>query len=422
MRNRCGPQNLSDLIETGPPGIFVYGTSPRKSETVLSILQRKEFKYCYFDGLSIKEKSFFQQISKANESSGNCLYVVVDEADHLLRLTAGFIPTLFRISKICCIFLTTGYWQHLHEITGGHFMIPICLPDSLSSIKEKFLQMDLAKELENYFHPNVIQILVDDLIAYCQDTTTSGNEIMHAFSCLSLYLVKLGQAFRDNHHTSIQLASPQWTSIRALIAGVIEQITQHLHQHTFTFDDLEPLLPSPFGFFSSSFSSSSSSSSIPIASFSSARQGKRKSEETLYNDLPLTAKYLLLASFLATINPPKEDIYLFFAKRRKRQIKKKKRIAPIINPSALKRDKGFPIERMISIYHALRRNQNQEYATEHFHINSLIPSNLLEHPYHSRKIDPFENIRLKCSLSMDDACVIARSIGLDISGFIHIDS
>lgn len=69
-------------------------------------------------------------------------------------------------------------------------------------------------------------------------------------------------------------------------------------------------------------------------------------------DLSVVSKFLLLAAYLATHNPPKYDLRYFSTERTRKPHKKRRKTAPVRHP--------FSVERLLAIFEALRdahRNQ-----------------------------------------------------------------
>jgi len=202
------------------------------------------------------------------------------------------------------------------------------------------------------------------------------------------------------------------------------QVFKHLYQHDFTCDDLR---------------TSVSQDSLPLDAhptvvLSSGHPSELKRESShveAFSDLPLSAKYILIASFLASYNPPKTDRRVFSTTSRRRRVTKAKGSEEKISP-LLQGPSAFPLERMLAIYdHIYEDEEDQSLAKmekSNFtsgagqgpplsHISSLVGLKLLERVI--RKTDPFEDVKLKCVMSYDEISDLAKSIKFDIGQYLY---
>ncbi|KAG0016340.1 Origin recognition complex subunit 5 [Entomortierella chlamydospora] len=168
---------------------------------------------------------------------------------------------------------------------------------------------------------------------------------------------------------------------------------------------------------------------------SEAFQSATGSERALMNavdiqntfDLPYFTKFILIASFLASYNPPKLDMR-YFAKvsnqggkmTRRAKISAAKKHGHDQLGSKLRQQllgpKIFPIERMLAIFYSILDEEVEENVNVHTQIASLVSLRLLQRV---TPMDKLDSIKCKCNVSYDMIKALAKSTKFDIDKYLY---
>ena len=139
-------------------------------------------------------------------------------------------------------------------------------------------------------------------------------------------------------------------------------------------------------------------------------------------DLPFFSKYLLLASFLASYNPPKLDVRYFANVRGKRGkmgkmgrggVTKRAAISPL-----LLGPKPFPVDRMLAIFYSIMAEDVQPVADLYIQIQSLVSLKLLT-PMSKMNADNLHTLRFKCHVSFDVVTALAKHLDFPFLRYLH---
>ncbi|KAF9355582.1 Origin recognition complex subunit 5 [Mortierella sp. AD094] len=168
---------------------------------------------------------------------------------------------------------------------------------------------------------------------------------------------------------------------------------------------------------------------------SGAFQSAASSERALMNavdiqntfDLPYFTKFILIASFLASYNPPKLDMR-YFAKvsnqggkmTRRAKVSAAKKHGHDQLGSKLRQQllgpKIFPIERMLAIFYSILDEEVEENVNVHTQIASLVSLRLLQRV---TPMDKLDSIKCKCNVSYDMIKALAKSTKFDIDKYLY---
>ena len=141
--------------------------------------------------------------------------------------------------------------------------------------------------------------------------------------------------------------------------------------------------------------------------------------------LPKTARCLLVAVYLASQNPPSQDLRHFTKTRTRKRRRKNTRHVPRENDDVDERDyRSFTIERLFAIYRAIcHGGDDDDGSGEKNGITMGVMSavgDLVRIGYVEKEGSVFEG-RYRCDRGMSalDAGKIARSVGIELEGFLH---
>ena len=169
-----------------------------------------------------------------------------------------------------------------------------------------------------------------------------------------------------------------------------------------------------------------------IKEWENQKQGKESTQNSsqLALELPVRLKWLLVAAYIASNNPPNHD-GRYFGDNSKRKGKRS------VNSKIRRRftmPSTFVVERMIAIYFAIYEQQTvgmgnmgnvgdekhgrtPTYDTELFtQIQTLISLSLLTS---SSKKGAIESVKLRCNISYDFIKTVAKSLDFDLNKYLQ---
>ncbi|XP_049880028.1 origin recognition complex subunit 5 [Pectinophora gossypiella] len=135
-------------------------------------------------------------------------------------------------------------------------------------------------------------------------------------------------------------------------------------------------------------------------------------------ELPYYAKYLLIASYLASYNPPKEDKRLFMknhGKQRKRmqQVRAKAKINEKLNTQL--GPKVFTLDRLLAIFYAILEEKIGLTSNLLAQIATLVELKLIAG---TKEID-LDTAKYKCIVGYDFISAISQTVGFNIRKYLY---
>ncbi|XP_045761887.1 origin recognition complex subunit 5-like [Maniola jurtina] len=135
-------------------------------------------------------------------------------------------------------------------------------------------------------------------------------------------------------------------------------------------------------------------------------------------ELPFYSKFLLIAAYLASYNPPKEDKRLFMknhGKQRKRmqQVKAKAKITEKLNTQL--GPKVFTLDRLLAIFYAILEEKTGLTSNLLSQIATLVELKLLAG---SKEID-LDTPKYKCIVGYDFISAVAQTVGFNVRKYLY---
>ncbi|XP_053618529.1 origin recognition complex subunit 5 [Plodia interpunctella] len=135
-------------------------------------------------------------------------------------------------------------------------------------------------------------------------------------------------------------------------------------------------------------------------------------------ELPYYAKFLLIAAYLASYNPPKEDKRLFMknhGKQRKRQqqVKAKAKISEKLNTQL--GPKVFTLDRLLAIFYAILEEKLGLTSNLLAQIATLVELKLIAG---SKEID-LDVSKYKCIVGYDFITAVAQTVGFNVRKYLY---
>ena len=309
------------------------------------------------------------------------IVVVFDKCDKLRDIDVDLLPTFSKLRElsnvnICVIFITDIVWEK--------FRVKIGIPEPFKIHFSQYTKNELIEILfssrpggyEETFYKNYLNLYLSVFFRFCRDL----NELRYMAKVnFSKYIepIKTDQSKEDD-------TALLWRNISATFKANLEVIYLRVSSENFTKDnqlskDIESTMRLALSF-----------------------------------ELPYYAKYMLIASYLASYNPAKEDKYIFIKQKFK---KKKKRVnaRKKIMLNAFCGPYNFPVSRMIAIFCAILNEKVDINANLLSQIPSMCQLGLLSIVGNYNLNEP----KLKCCVTYDFIIVIAKTVGFNIQNYLY---
>jgi len=293
------------------------------------------------------------------------------EHDDILRM----LISLQDISscQICTILISTLPPGHFMPNILDHSIIPIFFPQ--------------------YTMDELNLIIVEHIVPRCKSSISSASYEFFVKMIVSMFYY----ICRDLRKL-LRLAVSHWDSFQMLIESSEEVNLTRLWKK------LEPQMKAQFFQLNSSVTTISSSSS-------------KENNEYHTLEMPSNAKYLLIASYLATHNPPSSDKRFFVKSKISKAKKSRLTVKTDIKPTM----RSFELNRLHAIFgsiqaycddKAMNKNRNISFMTL---ITSLCQNKLIQHLGE----DSFGNQKYKCLLDYDIVLDISRSVNFELNNYLY---
>ncbi|KAG2173143.1 hypothetical protein INT43_004516 [Umbelopsis isabellina] len=341
-------------------------------------------------------------------------YLVLDRAERLRDVASTILPVLLRLSEvshrnICVILLSTIVYEKFRTKAGAFEPLMIRFPeyskeDTLEILRRDFSAngMDIevkGKEsvhLGDDFFRSFSEVIYSIFFHNCKDL----NELRHLVALLfPLFINPIRDGRAKPHETSklFKLSQPYFAEatdklyLREISSSEWAKRTSEMAQGDIALD---------------------TDASVVTAIRTNSRGDF---------DLPYYTKFLLIASYLASYNPPRFDVR-YFAKVGEEKRKRKRGIQkPVHDKSGGKMrqqllgPKAFPVERMLAIFYSIIDEQLDDGIDIPVQITSLTTLRLL---IHTTKMDKLDGAKYKCNVSFDFIRGVARSVRFEIDKYL----
>ncbi|KAF9093876.1 Origin recognition complex subunit 5 [Mortierella sp. AD031] len=335
-------------------------------------------------------------------------YLVLDRAERLRDTAPTLIPVLMRLQEltgrnICVILITTIVWEKFRSKTGGYEPIILNFPQYTKAETVAILRKDLPVGEDLDLFMRFVDLVYDVFQRNCKDL----NEIRHLVALLfPLYTRPVKEGKRLKLHRHIQTYF-----VEAMDKLYLREISStEWSDRTLT----------------------AASGSLTNSGHVSGAPGTDRALTTALDvqntfDLPYYTKFILIASFLASYNPPRLDMRYFakvsnqggkMTKRSKVAAAKKhghdnmgsKLRQQLLGP------KPFPIERMLAIFYSILDEEVEENVNVHTQIASLVSLRLLQRV---TPMDKLDSIKCKCNVSYEMIKALAKSTKFEIDKYLY---
>lgn len=307
------------------------------------------------------------------------IVIVLDKCDKLRNCAISLLPAFSRLKElsgvnVCVIFISDIVWEKFRVKIGIYEPIKIHFSQYTRNEFTEILLKYLPLGYEDTFYKNYLNLYLSVFFRFCRDL----NELRYMAKVnFSKYIepVKVDQSNGDN----ITLL---WRHISPIFKENLEVIYLRVSSDNLTKQD------------------------------QISKEIESTTRLALSFELPYYAKYMLIASYLASYIPAKEDKYLFM----KQKVRKRKKV-PSKKKAFMNAQCGpynFHVSRMIAIFCAILAENVDINANLLAQIPSMCQLGLLSVVGNYNLNEP----KFKCCVSYDFILVIAKTVGFNIQNYL----
>ncbi|XP_054007803.1 origin recognition complex subunit 5 [Hylaeus anthracinus] len=324
---------------------------------------------------------FIISLKEVSLKDSRPIVIVFDKCEKLRDNNAHLLPAFSRLKElsdvnVCVIFIGGIVWEKFRVKVGMYEPIKVHFPQY---VRNEFAEILLSCKSCNYedtFYKNYLNLFLSVFFRFCRDL----NELNYM---AKLNFSKYVQPIETDGIKEVDTAI-LWRNISAVFKANLEVIYLRVSCEDFARNN--------------QFSNEIESTTKLALSF----------------ELPYYAKYILIASYLASYNPAKEDKHLFA----KQKMKKKRKAISKKNVTKLSIQNGpsnFPVSRMLAIFCAILDEKVDINASLLAQIPSMCQLGLLTTVGNYNLDEP----KLKCCVSYDFILVIAKTVGFGIQNYMY---
>lgn len=451
----CREEQLNDLFnllgegdECLPCSIFITGSmATGKTLCVNSVLRSLNHKFvvidcieCYtpkimfesiLSGLEdeeivVKCETLMDLINGLNRLQETLLgyqpvIIVFDRAERLRSMDHNIMSAFLRVQElcnlnVCTIFITHLVYDNFYFKMGVREPIKLYFPnynkEELFKIiflhQKQFINHllvtyevdeEIREELEKpELFANFLNAFLSVFYRPCRDLI----ELQH-MACVNF--IKYCEPIIKNEINASDLAK-LWRHISPILKSSLELLYLRI-------SNSKPTKPSPG-------KENSDADIIPAHNFENTLKEELTSTKTFAQsfELPYYAKFLLIAAYLASYNPPKEDKRLFMknhGKQRKRlqQVRAKAKITEKLNTQL--GPKVFTLDRLLAIFYAILEEKIGLTSNLLAQIATLVELKLIAG---SKEID-LDTAKYKCIVGYDFISAIAQTVGFNVRKYLY---
>lgn len=451
----CREEQLNDLFnllgdgdECLPCSIFISGSmATGKSLCVDSVLRCLNSKHvvidcieCYTpkimfesilsgmedEEIDVKCETIMDLINSLNRMQETQIgyepvIIVFDRAERLRSMDHNIMSAFLRLQElcnlnICTIFITHLVYENFYFKMGVREPLKLYFPNYNKEelFKIIFLHQkgfinhllityeiddEIKEELEKpELFANFLNAFLSVFYRPCRDLI----ELQH-MACVNF--IKYCEPIIKNEINATDL-SKLWRHISPILKASLELLYLRI-------SNSKPVKPSPG-------KENSETDNSRSHNFENTLKEELTSTKTFAQsfELPYYAKFLLIAAYLASYNPPKEDKRLFMkyhGKQRKRlqQVRAKAKISEKLNTQL--GPKVFTLDRLLAIFYAILEEKIGLTSNLLAQIATLVELKLIAG---SKEID-LDTAKYKCIVGYDFISAVAQTVGFNVRKYLY---
>ncbi|KAG2203665.1 hypothetical protein INT46_004299 [Mucor plumbeus] len=421
----CATASSSEQTNYSPQSIFVYGPPSTGKTTLTTEFFKPHGAYvncveCFTPRLLfehsldrlIKHKpahansytttrkidnvqQFIKAIREQFKNTKTTKYLILDRAERIRDMAGTILPVLLRLSEltecnICVVFISNIVFEKF-RVKGGS-MEPYLIRFSEYTREDTLaiLQLDFTPtaidnvELDNDFYAGFLEVIYSIFCHNCKDI----NELRYFASLLfPVYIqpLKDGTVLPTEKAKLFKYAQPYFS-----------EATEKLYLREI----------------------SSAEWSRETKDLDGARNVGRSTEV----ELPYYTRFLLIAAYLASYNPPRFDVR-YFAKSTNEHKKKRgggsrktvdklggKMRQQLLGP------KAFPVERMLAIFYSIIDDTLEDTVDIQLQITSLTTLRLL---VRTTGMDRLDGAKYKCNVNFEFIRTVAKTVRFEVDKYLY---
>ncbi|XP_072743570.1 origin recognition complex subunit 5 [Anoplolepis gracilipes] len=402
--------------EPMPESIFVYGhMTTGKSLIVRNLLDYLKYNVSYINCMEhLGSKHIYNYILSdltAKESSADMKYscdnimdfilvlkkifhkdtrpivLVFDKCHKIRHFDVTFLPAILKLRElsgvnICTIFISEITWDNFYIKIGMLKPIKIYVPQYTKDELIRLLLLDKPAKYDADFYKNYLNLFLSVFFRFCRDL----NELRHM---AKINFIKYVEPIESKRIEPDNVAA-LWRNISAILRSNLEII----YLRVSTNDFLQP-------------------------DHQISREIESTTKLALSFELPFYAKYMLIASYLASYIPAKYDKDIFMKQRskRKKKVRSTKKKEEI---HSQKKSRVFTISRMLAIFCAILDEKVDINANLLAQISTMCQLGLLS--VVGDNVLQLDEPKFKCCASYDFVTVLAKTVGFDIKNYLNVNT
>uniref|UniRef100_A0A6V7I401 Origin recognition complex subunit 5 n=1 Tax=Bracon brevicornis TaxID=1563983 RepID=A0A6V7I401_9HYME len=319
----------------------------------------------------------------AKDEPNKPMLIVFDKCDRMRDMDSNLLPALLRLRELSRVNVTTLFisdvvWEKYRIKMGMFEPIKIHFSQYTKDEVAHILYLHKPKDYSEAFYKNYLNLFLSVFFRFCRDI----NELRYM---AQLNFVKYVEPIKSGQCDENDVGA-LWKNIASVLKANLEVI--YLRVSTEDFQERTEL----------------------------SQQIESTTKLALSFELPFYAKFMLIAAYLASYNPAKEDKRLFL--KRSSKIKKKKRAIPVSKPIAMNTHVGprtFPLDRMLAIFCAIIEEKVDLNANLLAQIPTMCQLGLLSLIGDNNLDEP----KFKCCVNLDFVTIIGKTVGFSVKNYLY---
>ncbi|CAF4860680.1 unnamed protein product [Pieris macdunnoughi] len=443
----CRESQLNDLVEllgdngeTLPCSIFISGSlATGKTLCVNTVLDYLNLKYVLIDCIECySAKIMFEEILRIQGDQGTkCdtlsdlinnlnrlsdkikydpIVLVFDRAERLRCMDHSIISAFLRLRELCClnictIFISQLVYDNFYFKMGVREPIQLYFPNYT---KEELLKIILLKHDAFVYYLKHNYEIDSDINQELEKPELFAN-FLNAF--LSVFYRPCRDLIELQHMAKVNFVKYCEPIIKKEInASDLSKLWRHIAPILKTSLELLYLRISTQN--TTEISNDKENDIQPNCDFENTLQLLSTKTFAQSFELPYYAKFLLIAAYLASYNPPKEDKRLFMknhGKQRKRlqQVRAKAKITEKLNTQL--GPKVFNLDRLLAIFYAILEEKIGLTSNLLAQIATLVELKLIAG---NKEVD-LDSSKYKCIVGYDFISAVAQTVGFNVRKYLY---
>lgn len=305
--------------------------------------------------------------------------IVFDKCERLRDMADNLLPAFMRLKeltggKICSILISDIVWEKFYPKCGTNDPVKINFSQYSEEDMLELLVLYKPDEYSIQFYKNYVSTFLSTFFRSCRDI----NELKYT---AKINFDKYIEPIKDGKINKNDVYS-LWRNISKVFEESLGLIYLRVYEND-------------------------------VDKRSKLCQEIESTKRVVLNlELPFYAKFMLIAAYLASYNPVKEDKKLFV----KRSMKKKKSQTvskKVIKPFTQSGPKEFTLDRMLAIFYAIIDDKVGLPANLLAQISTISQLGLL-----NTVSDNLETPKYKCRVNYDFIAVVAKTVGFEIRKYL----